>query len=658
MLKIIQRLKLAMRPELIPADLTSLLLSLDPSFTYQERMSALGQLMDWIRLPVSSESPSEDIPQFVHSRDLRLKFLFNFMERHSVEARNFADTIQELIQPGSAIGLYCLTGLAENHGFFSELSNRLIKRVLPETFAEKDLSEIFGLLFKSEEDAIWIETSFKNIFALFQNFILHYSIGVEPLKRDLHEAKMILGAQVASLGTGRNIRKRLPSRKLSDSSFLKLNSLLNTHAAEDDILNMLAVCRHELSQIRENLETSGVSVDLIFKIERMGSILDRIQMLIHLGKEYGNTAPFILGPFVGRLIRNELKVHGVREYIQENVHLLTRKIVERAGEKGDHYIAGNSQEQKKLFYAAALAGVLTCFTALFKFMIGIPQFPIFFEGFFFFVNYALSFLIMQRWHLALSSKQPAYMASALSKTFENFKITKSFTEVSCEIRKIINSQLITTVGNLALVIPGCILFDWIWLKVTGHHIMTRSQSIDVIYKHHPFTSMSIFYAFLTGIFLWLSSVVAGWCENLIVFRELPEAIRTNAFLRKVLSKGQLNYMASHLAGTVGGIAGNLTIAFLLALPIVISKFTSIPLDIRHVTLAAGTIIFALNGIEWSDWSLIITMFFSIILIGMMNFGVSFYFAIRMAATARNLEDRYLKKIFKVALRKKSSPRDL
>lgn len=652
MLKIYQRLKLALKPELIPADLTSLLLALDHSHSYLDRMSALGQLMDWFRLPVGSDSPSEDIPQFVYSRDIRLKFFFNFLERHPVEAKNFAQTIQELIQPGSAIGLYCLTGLAENHGFFSELSNRLMKRVLPETITERDLSEVFEVLFKSEEDAIWIEMSFKNILPLFNNFISHYPIALDSLKHDLQEAKIILGAQVTSLGTSRNLRKRLPSRKLFDSSFLKLNSLLNTNAPEEDVMAMLSVCRQELALVRENLETSGVSVDLIFKIERMESILDRIKMLFYLGKEYGNTAPLILGQFIGRLIRSELKVHGVREYIHENVHLLTRKIVERAGEKGDHYIAGNGPEKKKLFYAAALAGILTCFTALFKFLIGVPQFPIFFEGFFFFVNYALSFLIMQRWHLALSSKQPAYMASALSRTFENFKITRSFTEVSAEIRKIINSQVITTVGNLALVIPGCILFDWIWLKTSGHHIMTRSESIAVIYKHHPFTSLTILYAFITGIFLWLSSVVAGWCENLIVFRELPEAIRTNSFLKKVLTKSQLNYMASHLAGTVGGIAGNITIAFLLALPIVISKFTSIPMDIRHVTLAAGTIVFALNGIEWADWSLIITMLLSIILIGILNFGVSFYFAIKMAATARNLEDKYLKKIFKVALRKR------
>lgn len=652
MLRIIKRLKLALKPELIPSDLTSLLMALDHSNSFQERMSALGQLMDWIRLPVSTESTSDDIPQFVYSRDIRVKFLFNFLERNPQEAKNLAITIQELIRPGSAVGLYCLTGLADNSGFFSELSNRIVRKFLPETYSEKDLSVVFEALFTSEEDAEWIEMSFKNILPLLQAFIAKHEIPIEPLKRDLPVARTILGAQIAYLGTSRSIRKRLPSGKLADSSFLKLNTLINTSAPDNEILDMIHVCHQDLKVIRESLETSGVSVDLIFKLERMHSILDRINMLIYLGKEYGQTTPIVLGQFVGRLIRNELKVHGVREYIKENVHLLTRKIVERAGEKGDHYIAGNGTEKKHLFIAASLAGVLTCFTALFKHLITVPRFPIFFEGFFFFANYALSFLIMQRWHLALSSKQPAYMASALSRTFENFKITKTFDEVTGEIRKIITSQVITTAGNLLLVIPGCLLFDLIWLKISGHHIMTRSESIAVIAKHHPFTSLTILYAFITGIFLWLSSVVAGWVENVIVFREIPEAVRTNSFLKKILTKPQLNYMASHFAGTVGGIAGNLTIAFLLSLPIVISKFTSIPMDIRHVTLAAGTIMFALNGIQWSDWTIILNMALSIIIIGVLNFGVSFYFAIRMAATARELEDKYLKLIFKAALRKK------
>lgn len=657
MLKAIHRLKLALQPELIPADLASLLQALDPENSYQERMDALGQLMDWIRLPVNTRGP-EEIPEFVHSRDVRFKFLFNFLDRNPTEAEYFAKILDELIVPGGSVGLYCLTGLTENHGFVNELTNRLVQRILPESYTEKDLSEAFQVLFTEEEDAIWLESSFKNNFHFIHEFIVKHSISVEPLRKDLQDAKVILGAQLASIGTSSDIRRRLESKKLIDSSFLKLNSALNnSEYSDEDILLMISNCRTDLMKVRGNIESSGVSVDLIFKIEKLYAILDRIEMLIYLGKEYGPNAPLIMGQFVGRLIRDELKSLGVKLYIRENLHLLFRKIVERSGERGDHYIASTKEERQKLFRAATWAGILTSFTAMFKFLIGIQPFPLFFEGFFYFINYAISFLIMQKWHLALSSKQPAYTACVLSRSFESFKKTRKFEEVGQDIRKITKSQFLTTIGNLAWVIPCCICIDWLWLTVTGSHLMNKQEAYYLLEKHNPFTSLTIPYAFLTGIFLWLSSVIGGWIENWVVYRELPEVMKSSPFLRRLFTRDQVNYMSDRLAGVVGGISANLSIAFLMSFPIIVQKFTSLPFDIRHVTLSAGTVTFAFNALNWDVelWPLMITIAFSIMAIGILNFSVSFYFAIRMAAIARNLETKFLKKIFRHAFRKSPGP---
>src|SRR5690606_23804194 len=119
-----------------------------------------------------------------------------------------------------------------------------------------------------------------------------------------------------------------------------------------------------------------------------------------------------------------------------------------AGDRGDHYIAGDHKERVSLFIAASWAGVLTAFTAVVKYGIGVGRFPALIEGLFFFLNYAVGFLLMQRWHLALSSKQPAYMASALARRFEDFKETRSLAPLIVEIRKIFHSQLIAAVANL------------------------------------------------------------------------------------------------------------------------------------------------------------------------------------------------------------------
>jgi site-specific recombinase len=497
----------------------------------------------------------------------------------------------------------------------------------------------------------------KNILPLFDVFSIRHNLNFDGVKSDRRDAMIMLGAQAATLGTSKDIRRRLHGRRLTDYSFIRLNAVINSGGSQDEILQEISHSRLDLQLVRNNIESTGVSVDLIFRLEKIHSILDRIEMLIYLSRDYGKGAEahLVLGQFFGRLIRDDLRSLGVKLYIQENLHLLTRKIVERSGEKGTHYIANTPEEKKKLFVASTWAGVLTAFTALIKFLIGLQGFPIFFEGVFFFVNYAVGFLSLQKWHLALSSKQPAYTASALSKKFEAFKQTKELHEISLEIRKIISSQFLTTVGNLLWVAPVIIAIDWMWFWMAGEHIMTVSQAHDVIKKHNIFTGLTIPYAILTGVLLWLSSVIGGWVENWLVFREIPEAMRINQFLKRILGKDQINFIANHFAGTMGGIIGNLAIAFFLAAPIIIGKFTGLPLDIRHVTLAAGTVTLALNAVEWNlsqNWDSILIMAVSIAVIGILNFSVSFYFAIRMAALARNVESRYLKIIFKYSFRKR------
>ena len=659
MFKFIRRIKAALKADLGQADLTTLLNSLNPKNSYVERLNSLSEIMEWIRLPIKSQTESS-VPDFIHSRDVRVKFLFQYLDRNQVQAQNLADTLKEIIVPGAAVGLYCLTGLSENQGFFHELSNRLVQRALPDTYTEKDISSIFKILFKEEEDAQWLEHSFKQILPLFLEFTQKHEISFVDLKADRFEAMVILSAQVATLGTTKDIRRRVDEPRLIDSSFLRLNAAINRdlEGSHENVLRLISQSRLDLQSVRQNIEESGVSVDLIFRLEKISSILDRIEMLIYLGKDYmKDTKPIIIGQFMGRLVRDELRNLGVKSYLKENLHLLTRKIVERAGEKGQHYIANTRDEKLELFKASAWAGVLTSFTAFVKYIIGVSNFALFFEGFFFFINYAFGFLAMQKFHLALSSKQPAYTASALARKFEAFKQSRELDEVTSEVKKIMNSQYLTTIGNLLWVVPSVMILDWLWYYMMGSHFMTEIEAMAVMEKHHLYHSLTIPFAILTGVFLWLSSVIAGWVENWLVFRDIPLAMKFNPFLKKILKRDHLNFIANHFAGTMGGIAGNLSIAFFLAFPIIIGKFTAIPLDIRHVTLAAGTVTFALNAIEWdvfSHWDLILNMFLSITVIGLLNFSVSFYCALRMAAMAQNIDPKYLKIIFKYTFVKRQT----
>lgn len=654
MFKTIKRLKYALAPDLSRADLITLLKSLNPKNSRKERLSALKKIMEWIRLPTKTSDTSPLAPH-LQARNIRLKFFLQLLERNPEEANFLATNLKELMGRGSAVKLYCLMGISENNGFFSELSDRVIQYFIPHVYAEKDSVEVFRLIFTDEEDSEWIETCYETILPPFFELLKTHSISTEGIVQDQAEALIILGSQLAALGISRDIRSRISENNIIESHFLRLNMAITRGATNKEILQEVSQCRLKLHEVKKNIETTGVSVALIYKLEKMNALLDRIEMIIYLREtEDDKTKMMIVSQFISHLIRDELRAKTVKDFLNENLHMLTRKVVERAGEKGDHYIAGTPEQRKELFNAAAWAGVLTAFTAITKAWIGHVGFPLFFEGLFFFINYAIGFLLMQKWHLALSSKQPAFMASALSRKFEVFKQTKELSDVTSEVRKVSYSQLIASVGNLLWVIPLTIALDWLWFWGTGSHVVDQAYAHQIIEKHNPLTSLTIPFAILTGILLFLSSAIAGWVENWIAFRNIPLMIHESSFFNTFFGKKRLKEISDSFASTMGGIAGNVSIAFLLATPIIVGKIFGIPLDIRHVTLATGTMTLALNTIGWdlSHWPEMVSMFSSMLLIGICNFGVSFYLALRMAAMARNVEAKYLKVIFRYAFKKK------
>lgn len=608
--------------------------------------------MSWIRLPVKVQDPTS-LPEHLHSRNVRFKFLMQYLERNPEEATFFAATLQEFLERGLAIRLYCLTGVSENNHFFSELTDRIIHKTIPLVYAENDLAEVFQAIFTEVEDAEWFEECYQVILPPLLSFIGQHGIRTEELKNDLKDAMIILTSQISSIGTSREIRRRLTERNLASSNFVKLGQAVFKEGQSDNaILQEISHCRIHLGTLKSNLETSGVSVDLIYQIEKLHARLDRLEMLIYLRQsEHPQTKAVIISQFVGRLIRDEISRTGIREFLHENLQMITKKVVERTGEKGDHYIANTQEERQDLLVAGAWAGILTGFTTLVKIAVGKLQLPYLLEGIAFFFNYAVSFLLMQKYHMALSSKLPAYTASALSKKFEDFIQTKELSEVVSEVKKIIKSQTLAAFSNLLWVAPVAILIDWLWFFSFDRHVYSRLQALNAITKHDIFNSGTVFYAFITGIFLWLSSVIGGAVENWLVFRHFPQLLRETPLMHRILGRERLLHFAKHFPAVMGGMAGNLAIAAFLATPIVIGKITGIPLDIRHVTLSSGAITFAFNSLQWdfAYWPQMLSMLLSIFVMGTLNFGVSFYCAVRMAAIARNVENKYLKVIFRFAL---------
>jgi site-specific recombinase len=211
------------------------------------------------------------------------------------------------------------------------------------------------------------------------------------------------------------------------------------------------------------------------------------------------------------------------------------------------------------------------------------------------------------------------------------------------IARITRSQLAAAIGNVGLVIPAAIALDYAYVQKTGAHFLDAETAEYVVHSLHPTESGTVFYAALTGVLLWASSVGAGWLENWAVYRRLPEAIAEHR-IRRFIGSRLTGWVSRVFTRNISGVGGNTTLGILLGMTPVAGKFFGLPLDVRHVTLSTGALTLAGSalGREAVMTPAYLAAAVGIVLIGSLNFGVSFVLALAVALRARKVErsDRF------------------
>ena len=291
-----------------------------------------------------------------------------------------------------------------------------------------------------------------------------------------------------------------------------------------------------------------------------------------------------------------------------------------------------------MLISAAGGGALTAATAHMKYLSGGISSALFITGLFSWIIYSGSFILMQIFHLTLATKQPSMTAPALAAKLKESQDYKEFAEL---VAKITRSQFAAALGNVGMVIPTAICADYLFFWQSGNHLMSKEYALKTIASLDPTHSLTIVYAALTGIILWLSSIGAGWIENWFVYRRLPETISHSSWIGNTFGRKIATKISAWVCKNISGLGGSLTLGFLLAFTPIGGKFFGLPLDVRHVTLSAGALTFAFCSIGEFTWRELAISGISIIIIGIMNFGVSFVAALYTAAKAREVKSNRL-----------------
>jgi site-specific recombinase len=300
-------------------------------------------------------------------------------------------------------------------------------------------------------------------------------------------------------------------------------------------------------------------------------------------------------------------------------------------------VTSSRRDYWKMLASAAGGGVVTCGTAIAKFLVKWGYFPLFVDGVLSSMVYAGSFLLMQLLGFTLATKQPSMTAAALAGSISERHDGHQLDRLVPLIARIARSQFAAAVGNISAVIVTAAIFNVVWQKITGDPFLDLKAATTAVRSFDPLHSGTIFFAALTGVLLWISSLVAGWFENWIVFRRVPEAIEHHRYGKR-FGRARMTRAARFLEREAAGFGGSIALGVLLGMVPVFAKFFGLPLDVRHVTLSAGSLTLAVTsaGVKAIGWTPLISAAVGIAVIGLLNFGVSFALALVVALRARDV----------------------
>jgi site-specific recombinase len=545
-------------------------------------------------------------------------------------------------------------GFSNRNAFVSELVQRLHRRWLPASPQTSDAAELFALALSHPTDAQWLAALPPATLARLANLLSAPSHGHHARENPglthwqdaLLDALTFCSSQIRATGFSPEIRLRMDSAAQQHSPFRELSASFDRlrdawlsgegmPAAVQSYTDQLDACNQAASTVYQHLEAHGISVDLVFRLRQLRDRITRVRALLRClleGAQHQHSAQLL-----AHLATREQELRSVSALVNSSSSLLAAKVAERNSETGEHYITRTPGEYRSMLGQAAGGGVLTALTTALKFAVMAMGLSAFWFGFWAGVVYAASFVLIQLLHYTLATKQPAMTAPAMAAKLKDVSTPAALDAFVDEVAHLVRSQTAAVIGNVALVFPATVLLS---LAV---QLLRGTPMIDTQTAHYVLHSLtlqgpSVLYAAFTGVLLFSSSILAGWVENWFVLHRLDSALRYNPRITAVLGGRRAARWARFWRHNISGLAANISLGFILGLAPAILGFFAIPLDVRHVTLSSGQLgaACASLGAEVLQHPDFWWAVGAIPLIGLMNVGVSYFFAFRVALRAHEV----------------------
>ncbi len=565
------------------------------------------------------------------------------------------DSLLRLLDTRNAISLYSDQGIQSDQSFFAELYRRITYKWLPAVPDPRYLKDVFGQIFTHRDDHLWVNGVADTVWIDLIK-VLAFAEGDTQHRQnaitELSSAIQVLSYRLSASGLDPELILQHEDLENTDSPFITQNIVLlrflnvTTPDANDfvQVNQALEQCSALTRHIRSTHASTGTSIALTALMQRILQQLARMQLLLSMLqglKLQTGCAPEVVN-LLKQLVTAECRKHNLSDYWQENTELLALRITENASHTGEHYIASERSGYFKLMRSAMGAGVIIALMALLKLTIASQHLPPLTEAILFSLNYGLGFVLIHLLHFTVATKQPAMTAATIAASIDGQGHNKhSVTRLVNIVAQTTSSQTIAILGNVMVVIPVALSIDWLIVQRTGHHFVSTEKALSLLSGNHPWLSLSVLYAAVAGVCLFLSGLIAGYHDNLAAYNRIPERLAHLPWLKRLLGEQRLYRVSEYIRHNLGALAGNFYFGCLLGFASGLGVMLGLPLDIRHVTFVAAFFGYASAALDFSlAPMLVFASIMGIITVALVNLFTSFGLALYVAMKSRKVRFAY------------------
>ena len=518
--------------------------------------------------------------------------------------------------------------IMEDYGFTSGLIRRLFGKILPR------IPEINSIEYQLIKKKISVSDIVSNI--------KQSSETKEYISSELNLSITALISKIVAFGLDGDIKNKfhviqVPIKPFKDLLYhsnqldnIKQNVTLET-------INSLEEVRQSIVLLRKNKHQIGTNFHLTVTTKKILEYVDRVKELLTLKTDITSKAHW------DKLNHTYLEFNNtknsIRKYIVRHTDLVALEIVEHTANKGEKYIAESNQEYWKFFKKSLLGGAIISIFALIKIYFDSVELNELQSALIFSLNYAFCFVFVTQFGGIIATKQPAVTASRIAKGIDendNLQID-SIQNITRLIRKVARSQFISIIGNFMMAILFACLISFVFISL-GVNEITKTIDPNYLMKNAKPSLSLVFYASIAGIFLALSGIISGTITNKIIASKIPHRIsNSNLFFN---SQKFSNFIKSKS----GPLIGNISLGFLLGSAFLFSNILPFDIDIRHIAFSSANIGYAIMNAEF-EINFIGYAMLGAILIGTINFLISFSITLFIAIKSRGANLNLLPKIF-------------